>query len=747
MNSLAEFSMDVIPSLLQISICASLVLLVILRLQSTLRKHLSARWRYAMWMVVVARMLTPWTYEIPVVSERLATPVVEAMPRSVSQQIPVSTVDQPRANVESISKPNLIQSSAPVTVPSINKTLPSASFSLPSTSTLVFLAWMSGALLVPGIVLLLHVRMIRNALKAANHAPAWIGDLLATTRRELGVGAYPTIHVTSQVQSPTLVGAIRPKILLPETLVEEATPEEMRLYLLHELSHLKSGDIWFGWLWCLALSVHWFNPLMWWAGTRIRRDRELACDESVLRTIGSNSRDDYASALLKAVSLINPSNLDRYRFGLAGIAENRSEISRRVEQILTPLVHRKRARVISALVATLVLSISFMEVVYITVVVDAQEEPTAQTTTSEVPSFMRTIRSEMKRVKDHDASGNVWKDKIDFGLVYSEWRDAQDEIKQSDLQSMIESLNEYASEHQDDEDYGWRIFHLLSRIAQDMDGEDVSSESTPSFNYLWEATLHYPHTRYSEPSKHSKFQHLVNEMAMRIWDRDGIDAAEAYLVGLWESDSRLQYFYDGPWQERMNAEGIPATRMADLRANLPEKTYPALIPIAFVLTPQGLLHDGKLVTGDEELKQILSGIEHPYDHYITLGVSTEEMPLKQFRSTQRQLLQLVEKLRFDHLSDIGVQVSDLGARTTRVSRAKAKKQSEIHVSPQGVYSQGILIPDPKDWLSRVENPESHMIVLRPDDTVPMEQIIDLMNTLRDLGFKNVSIATVTQRKR
>ena len=76
-----------------------------------------------------------------------------------------------------------------------------------------------------------------------------------------------------------MIGAARPKILLPRALVESSTQDEMRYYLLHEMLHIRGGDIWISWLWAVGLAVHWFNPLLWWAGVRMANDRELACDE------------------------------------------------------------------------------------------------------------------------------------------------------------------------------------------------------------------------------------------------------------------------------------------------------------------------------------------------------------------------------------------------------------------------------------------------------------------------------------
>jgi len=56
----------------------------------------------------------------------------------------------------------------------------------------------------------------------------------------------------------------------------------LRYVFLHELGHLKRGDILVNWLMALPLVLHWFNPLVWYAIQRIRVDGESACDALAL---------------------------------------------------------------------------------------------------------------------------------------------------------------------------------------------------------------------------------------------------------------------------------------------------------------------------------------------------------------------------------------------------------------------------------------------------------------------------------
>ncbi len=58
----------------------------------------------------------------------------------------------------------------------------------------------------------------------------------------------------------------------------------LRHVLTHEFTHYRHGDHLWSMLRCLALAVHWWNPLVWLAAELSRRDAELACDEGALKS-------------------------------------------------------------------------------------------------------------------------------------------------------------------------------------------------------------------------------------------------------------------------------------------------------------------------------------------------------------------------------------------------------------------------------------------------------------------------------
>ena len=102
------------------------------------------------------------------------------------------------------------------------------------------------------------------------------------------------IYLADHINSPFVMGLIRPKIYLPSSL-----PEKERDYIiLHEQHHIRRGDHIIKLLSFAALCLHWFNPLVWIAFILSGKDMEMSCDEAVLKKLGGEIRADYSASLI-----------------------------------------------------------------------------------------------------------------------------------------------------------------------------------------------------------------------------------------------------------------------------------------------------------------------------------------------------------------------------------------------------------------------------------------------------------------
>ena len=129
------------------------------------------------------------------------------------------------------------------------------------------------------------------------HIAAYTIFIRKISRNNKNYDADCTIPVyrNKKATTPMLIGLFNPAIILPEC---DYTDAQLRAVLLHELTHLRRKDIFVKWLGVLACSIHWFNPIVWFVRRETDRACELACDESVIRNLDANCRQNYGDTLI-----------------------------------------------------------------------------------------------------------------------------------------------------------------------------------------------------------------------------------------------------------------------------------------------------------------------------------------------------------------------------------------------------------------------------------------------------------------
>jgi beta-lactamase regulating signal transducer with metallopeptidase domain len=175
---------------------------------------------------------------------------------------------------------------------------------LPWWAKAIPLAWALLTLLLGALLIWRHVATRRRLMRSSGsasfealrreHLPS-----LARCASLLSVRA-PRLLVTGEALGPLITGLWRPVLVMPADLLRKLPPERIEAVLLHELAHLRRGDLWVAALATGLAVMHWFNPLVWIASRRLTAVRELCCDRTV------------ASA--------QPEILERYRAALLHVA-------------------------------------------------------------------------------------------------------------------------------------------------------------------------------------------------------------------------------------------------------------------------------------------------------------------------------------------------------------------------------------------------------------------------------------------
>ena len=219
-------------------------------------------------------------------------------------------------------------------------------------------------------------------------APQWmaearrpeVGGSVAECQATIGVRFSVVLRVTPDDLGPAVAGLWAPCVLVPQSVLAKASREDVEHILLHELAHVRRRDLVLHWLMTAARVVHWFNPTVQLAAARMQADRELACDAVVLRLLGRERRNAYGVTILKmAGRLVSPWPLP----GLVGVFGPQQDLQERIRMIANS---KPIGRVWSCVAATLLLAFAVTGLTDAANVAPGDEPPGAKNTVPKVPA-------------------------------------------------------------------------------------------------------------------------------------------------------------------------------------------------------------------------------------------------------------------------------------------------------------------------------------------------------------------------
>lgn len=306
---------------------AAILVALILLVQWLFGRKLAPGWRYSLWLLVVIRLVLPVTPQSPVsVFNWIST---RAPAEAEASFRPGLGFDFASGDQVSPAKSNLLPSSpAPQQVQSA--AVSSQSILTLTTQAILGLIWLSGAVMFISVLARQYWklnRLLSNATRVTDFSTA---KTLEEAWRTTGLKRVPDLLETEHVGSPALFGFFRIRLLLPKGLASSLTTEELRHIFLHEAAHLKRGDLWLNWMVTILQVLHWFNPVLWFGFSRMRADRELACDALALSHAKEGEERTYAQTIIKLLEgCAQPKSLP----GLVGILEDKNQMKRRITMI------------------------------------------------------------------------------------------------------------------------------------------------------------------------------------------------------------------------------------------------------------------------------------------------------------------------------------------------------------------------------------------------------------------------------
>ena len=268
-----------------------------------------------LWGLVAIRLVCPFSFE----SVLSLVPSVETLPENIlySQAPEINTGI---AAINSVVNPIISDSLAPNPGDSVNP--------LQLITAAAVYVWIFGmaAMLLYSLVSYIRLRRTVN----------------------LSVNTDGNVYICDGVNSPFILGIIKPRIYLPSDM----SGESRNFVISHENAHISRRDHLWKPIGFMLLTVHWFNPIMWIAYILLCRDIESACDEKVVRDMDAEAKKGYSEALLVCGSKRRLVSACPLAFGEVGVKQ-------RIKGVLS---YKKPTFwiIIIAMIASLALAIAFL---------------------------------------------------------------------------------------------------------------------------------------------------------------------------------------------------------------------------------------------------------------------------------------------------------------------------------------------------------------------------------------------------
>ena len=280
-------------TVLNMSLTASYVVLAVIIVRLLLKKAPKI-FSYALWAVVLFRLLCPFTFES---SLSLIPGKTDAIPHDIVLS-PSSSISTGMGMVD-----NAVNQSIQSSLPAVNPN-PAASVNpMGIVIEIGALIWIAGI-----VALLLYSLVSYFRLKRRLSTATLVRD---------------NIFETDRIQTAFVLGLIKPRIYIPT----ELSGHELAYIIKHEQIHIKRYDYVIKFIAFLALVLHWFNPLIWLAYFLMVKDMEMSCDESVMKESSEDIRAGYSSSLLSISAKQNAL--------LSPLAFGESNVKSRIKNVLS----------------------------------------------------------------------------------------------------------------------------------------------------------------------------------------------------------------------------------------------------------------------------------------------------------------------------------------------------------------------------------------------------------------------------
>ncbi|HGO9412981.1 TPA: M56 family metallopeptidase [Bacillus cereus] len=311
--------------LIETSLMASILVGFILCIKVLFRNKLTPRWQYMLWIVLMIRLLLPWSPDSSYSIYSLlsySSSVSEVIPKNMPATENIVNIESDRkVELESNSKMVTKTSEPEVKVSSEKQT----TFSL---YKLALYVWLAGVIILAAITFLTNRRLYSYIKKKTDITDEQVTTVFNRCKQSMKMKKAVSLRLAGKIASPTVFSFFRPKVLLSKKHMKVLNEQQLQYVFYHELAHIKRNDVAVNWIMYSLILLNWFNPILWYAYFCMREDQELACDAYALTFIDKEEQIAYGHTIITL--------LEHYSYqvpSLANLSRNKRTLKRRIIMI------------------------------------------------------------------------------------------------------------------------------------------------------------------------------------------------------------------------------------------------------------------------------------------------------------------------------------------------------------------------------------------------------------------------------
>lgn len=339
----------------------SVLYLIVLGMRRVLDKKLSALMIFALWAVAAVKLVIPFGFESDI-SPLSWLHTVPAATTAVTQE----TEQRDGTDTQRALKPAQDTVSEPL--PYSEQSMTDLPFPEPAVlvntqpapkplhwTVWALIVWGTGFGACMGWFLLCRFHVMHRIIRKGVSAPTQVLRLFNECREMLHIRRPVKVCVQNVITMPAVTGLWRPVLLLPESAIN-LNEENLRHIFMHELMHLKYGDLVWIRIMNLLNGIYWFHPLVWLCLAKVRADMETLCDRRVLTCMEDKSQSGYLQTVLYFAGEMHPGRLH----AALSLSDGRVKMERRIHGMFRPRRTKKAVSAMALCTAAVLLTASLL---------------------------------------------------------------------------------------------------------------------------------------------------------------------------------------------------------------------------------------------------------------------------------------------------------------------------------------------------------------------------------------------------